>query len=190
MAAIGEIRKRSWLLVVVIVIGMLAFILGDMLTGRGGAIEQKTVATVNGKEITSLDYQQMVDKEFDKSERAYQALYKQSAPASMKQQLNENYMSQYLNQQMFEGEYNKIGLEVTKDEFNDLIQGNSIDGKIYEQFGLFVGADRKFNPDTLKKYMPIYSQDPGFQYILNDIVGEQAEKTKLQTQFLKQIPLY
>ncbi|MDA9262172.1 peptidylprolyl isomerase [bacterium] len=183
MAAIGEIRKRSWLLVVVIVIGMLAFILGDMLTGRGGTIEQTPVATVNGEEISSFEYQEMVDNEFEKSNRAYQALYKQPAPATMKQQLTDNFMGQYLNQRMFEGEYNKIGLEVTKDQFNDLIQGNKVDGKIYEQFGLFVGPDRKFNADTMKKYLPVYSQDPGFQYVLSDVVGDQAEKTKLQEKY-------
>ena len=61
MAAIGEIRKRSWLLVVVIVIGMLAFILGDMLTGSGGSTEQTPVASVNGVEINSFEYQEMVD---------------------------------------------------------------------------------------------------------------------------------
>ncbi len=183
MAAIGEIRKRSWLLVVVIVIGMLAFILGDMLTGRGGSVEQTPVATVNGQEINSFEYQEMVDKEFEKSNRAYQALYKQPAPASMKQQLTDNYMAQYLNQKMFEGEYNKLGLKVTKEQFNDLIQGNKVDGTIYEQFGLFVGPDRKFNEDTMKKYLPIYSQDPGFQYVLGSVVGDQAERTKLQEKY-------
>lgn len=183
MAAIGEIRKRSWLLVVVIVIGMLAFILGDMLNGRGGSVEQTPVASVNGVEINSFEYQELVDQEFEKSNRAYQALYKQPAPASMRQQLTDNFMGQYLNQKMFEAEYNKIGLEVTKDQFNDLIQGNKVDGKIYEQFGLFVGADRKFNEDTMKKYLPIYSQDPGFQYVLSDVVGDQAERTKLQEKY-------
>ncbi|MFB0998041.1 MAG: peptidylprolyl isomerase, partial [Flavobacteriales bacterium] len=183
MAAIGEIRKRSWLLVVVIVIGMLAFILGDMLTGSGGSTEQTPVASVNGLEIYFFEYKVMLDKEFEKSNRSYQALYKQPAPASMKQQLTENFMSQYLNQQMFEGEYNKIGLKVTKDQFNDLIQGNKVDGKIYEQFGLFVGPDRKFNEDTMKKYLPVYSQDPGFQYVLSDVVGDQAERTKLQEKY-------
>ena len=89
MAAIGEIRKRSMLLVVVIVIGMLAFILGDMLSGGGGSVEQTTVATVNGEEITSLDYQQMVEAEFQKTDRAFQALNGQPAPSSMKQQLTE-----------------------------------------------------------------------------------------------------
>ena len=162
---------------------MLAFILGDMLTGSGGSTEQTPVASVNGVEINSFEYQEMVDKEFEKSNRAYQALYKQPAPASMKQQLTENFMSQYLNQQMFEGEYNKIGLKVTKDQFNDLIQGNKVDGKIYEQFGLFVGPDRKFNEDTMKKYLPVYSQDPGFQYVLSDVVGDQAERTKLQEKY-------
>jgi len=162
---------------------MLAFILGDMLTGRGGSIEQTPVASVNGVEINSFEYQEMVEKEFEKSDRAYQALYKQSAPVSMKQQLTENYMSQYLNQQMFEGEYNKIGLKVTKDQFNDLIQGNKVDGAIYEQFGLFVGPDRKFNEDTMKKYLPVYSQDPGFQYVLGSVVGDQAERTKLQEKY-------
>ncbi|MEN8929008.1 MAG: peptidylprolyl isomerase, partial [Flavobacteriales bacterium] len=187
MAAIGEIRKRSWLLVVVIVIGMLAFILGDMLTGRGGAVEQTPVAVVNGQEINSFEYQELVDKEFEKTNRAYMALNGQPAPASMKQQLTETFMGQYLNQKMFEGEYNKLGLEVTRDQFNDLIQGNKVDGKVYEQFGLFVGPDRKFNQDSLNKYLPVYSQQPNFQDMLANVVGNQAEKTKLQDKYFAMI---
>lgn len=187
MAAIGEIRKRSWLLVVVIVVGMLAFILGDTLSRGGGSIEQSTVATVNGQEITSSDYQVMVDAEFEKTDRAYKALYGQPAPASLKQQLSDNYMSQYLNQEMFQAEYNKLGLEVTQDEFNDLIQGKNIDPQLYEQYGLFVGPDRKFNEDSLNKILPLALQQEGFQYFLENIIGDQAEKTRLQKKYFNMI---
>lgn len=187
MAAIGEIRKRSWLLVVVIVVGMLAFILGDTLSRGGGAIEQAAIATVNGEEITSLDYQQMVEAEFEKTNRAFQALNGQSAPSSMKQQLTENYLSQYLNQQMFQAEYDKLGIEVTDEEFNDLLQGNNVDGQLYEPYGFFLGPDRKFSRDSLNRLLPAYLQNPGFQFFFENIIGEQAEKSQLQKKYFNML---
>ncbi|MEN8810119.1 MAG: peptidylprolyl isomerase [Flavobacteriales bacterium] len=187
MAAIGEIRKRSWLLVVVIVVGMLAFILGDTLSRGGGAIEQAAIATVNGEEITSLDYQQMVEAEFDKTNRAFQALNGQPAPSSMKQQLTGNYLSQYLNQEMFQAEYDKLGIEVTDEEFNDLLQGNNVDGQLYEPYGFFVGPDRKFNRDSLNRLLPSYLQNPGFQFFFENIIGEQAEKSQLQNKYFNML---
>lgn len=187
MAAIGEIRKRSWLLVVVIVVGMLAFILGDTLSRGGGAIEQAAIATVNGEEITSLDYQQMVEAEFEKTNRAFQALNGQPAPSSMKQQLTENYLSQYLNQQMFQAEYDKLGIEVTDEEFNDLLQGNNVDGQLYEPYGFFLGPDRKFSRDSLNRLLPAYLQNPGFQFFFENIIGEQAEKSQLQKKYFNML---
>ena len=148
MAAIGEIRKRSWLLVVVIVIGMLAFILGDMLNGRGGGGTDPVVATVNGEEITSLDYQKMVEQEFVKTDRAFQGLNGQPAPSSMRQQITETHMSQYLSRQMYQAQYDKLGINLSDEEFNDLLQGNNVDGQLYEPYGFFVGPDRKFNLDS------------------------------------------
>jgi len=187
MAAIGEIRKRSWLLVVVIVVGMLAFILGDTLSRGGGAIEQAAIAKVNGEEITSLDYQQMVEAEFDKTNKAFQALNGQPAPSSMKQQLTETYLSQYLNQQMFQAEYDKLGIEVTDEEFNDLLQGNNVNGQLYEPYGFFLGPDRKFSRDSMNRLLPAYLQNPGFQFFFENIIGEQAEKSQLQNKYFNML---
>ena len=187
MAAIGEIRKRSWLLVVVIVIGMLAFILGDTFSGRGGSIEESAVATVNGKEIKSSEYQKMIDAEYNKTDRAYKALYGQPAPSSLRQQLSDNYMSQYLTVAMFQAEYDKLGLSISRDEFNDLVQGQNVDPSLYEQYGLFVGPDRKFSNDSLRKLMPLAMQRPDFPFFIEKVVGEQAEKSKLQQKYLSMI---
>ena len=109
MAVIGEIQKRPWLLLVVIFVGMLAFILGDSLSNNGGgAIEQEDIATVNGVGLSSADYQKLVDNEYIKCDSAYRILYRQSAPANLKQQLNETYINQYLSEQMVQSEYDLL----------------------------------------------------------------------------------
>ena len=171
MAAIGEIRKRSWLLVVVIVIGMLAFILGDMINSRGGSVEQSIVGEVNGEEITSLDYQELVDKEFEKTNVLFRVLARKDAPSSEKERINKSFMGQYLNQQMFQAQYDKIGITVTDEEFNDLIQGDNVDGRVYEQVGLFVDRNGKFSSDSLKKYISNYAQDPNFNEMLDKVIS-------------------
>ena len=179
MAVIGEIQKRPWLLLVVIFVGMLAFILGDSLSNNGGgAIEQEDIATVNGVGLSSADYQKLVDNEYIKYDSAYRILYRQSAPANLKQQLNETYINQYLSEQMLQAEYNKLGIKVNKTEFNELIQGKNIDGSVYESFGLFVGPDRKFSQDSLNKNIQNYLQNGSLNFIFNDMVGEQAKTSK------------
>lgn len=187
MAAIGEIRKRSWLLVVVIVVGMLAFILGDTFSRGGGGGTDPAVASVNGEEITSLEYQKMVEKEFAKTNQAFQGLNGQPAPASMKQQINETHMSQYLTRQMYKAQYDELGINLSDEEFNDLLQGNNVDGQLYEPYGFFVGPDRKFSQDSLNRLLPSYLQNPGFQYFFENIIGEQAEQMQLQKKYFNMI---
>ena len=188
MAAIGEIRKRSWLLVVVIVVGMLAFILGDTFSRGGGGGVDPAVAIVNGEEITSLEYQKMVEKEFAKTDQAFQGLNGQPAPSSMKQQINETHMSQYLSRQMYQAQYDEIGITVTDEELNELLQGNNVDGaQLYEPYGFFVGPDRKFSQDSLNKRVQQYLSNPGFQYFFENIIGEQAEVMQKQNKYFNMI---
>jgi peptidyl-prolyl cis-trans isomerase D len=105
----------------------------------------------------------------------------------MRQQITETHMSQYLSRQMYQAQYDKLGINLSDEEFNDLLQGNNVDGQLYEPYGFFVGPDRKFNQDSLNRLLPSYLQNPGFQFFFENIIGEQAEQMQLQNKYFNMI---
>lgn len=183
MAAIGAIRKRSWLLVVVIVVAMLAFILGDMFKNGGGKIEESVISNIDGQGITNAEYEQLVNKQYAKFARVYQNLYQTQVPAELMSQLQEGYLPQYLAEQLYQKQFDAIGLTVSKEEFNDILQGEHVDPSVYEQNRLFVDASGRFSADSMAKQLPMYSQNPEFMYFLENMIGEQAEKDRLVSKY-------
>ena len=57
MALIGKIREKSWLLVAVVGIAMLAFILPEFNIGGGPTEDIYGIGTVNGKKVDEKDYE-------------------------------------------------------------------------------------------------------------------------------------
>lgn len=182
MAAIGAIRKRSWLLVAVIVIAMLAFILGDMFNKGGGKIEESVISNIDGEGLTNAEYEQLVNREYQKIARVQQNLGGGVSPDLMNQ-LQEGYLTQYLAEQLYQKQFDAIGLTVSKDEFNDILQGEHVDPTIYEQNRLFLDPAGRFSPDSMAKQLPMFSQNPEFMFFLENMVGEQAEKDRLVSKY-------
>jgi peptidyl-prolyl cis-trans isomerase D len=61
MALIGKIREKSWLLVAVIGIAMLAFILGDFDFFTDGPQEDTYgIGTVDGEQVDEQEYQNLL----------------------------------------------------------------------------------------------------------------------------------
>jgi peptidyl-prolyl cis-trans isomerase D len=62
MALIGKIREKSWLLIAVIGIAMLAFILGDFdLFNKGPREDIYGIGTVNGEKVNEQEYQNVLN---------------------------------------------------------------------------------------------------------------------------------
>lgn len=107
MALIGEIRKNSWLLIILIGLGLLSFIMMDMFSGDksmfGG--QQANVGTINGKNISWND--------FNTSERL---MYRGGNSNANRQALWDYYVEESLLQE----EAKALGLSVGRDELLDL----------------------------------------------------------------------
>ena len=75
MALIGKIRKNSWLLVVLIGLGLGGFVVMDMMnsaSGPGGANAQRDLGEVDGQKVDRVEF-----------ERAYNLLYGSSTASAM-----------------------------------------------------------------------------------------------------------
>lgn len=155
MALIGKIREKSWLLVAVIGIAMLAFILGDFdFFSEGPREDQYGIGTVDGEIVDENEYNTMLGN-------ARQNIFQS------KQQQNPGQQVQFTEQDeknarrqawqaavsgmLVEKEYENIGLIVDEFELENVLYGQ--EGFEPSQFSLqFTDSiTGEFAPDQLKQ---------------------------------------
>jgi peptidyl-prolyl cis-trans isomerase D len=124
MALIGQIRKNSWLLIVMIGIGLGGFILMDFITAKqrgGGGGSQFDLGKVEGQKI---------DRQ--KFERAYSLLYSNSnGDVNGRRNFLWNY---FVEEVLVNKEAENLGLGVSKAELNDLEFGTNPSRIIVSRF--------------------------------------------------------
>lgn len=156
MALIGKIREKSWLLVIVIGIAMLAFIVGDLdSVFRGGAQEDVYgIGTVNGEQVNEDEYNNFLSN-------ARQNIFQQKQQQNPTQQPQftaedeKNARAQAWNasvaNKLMKKEYEEIGLIVDEFELENVLYGeNGFDpSSVSMQFKDSVTGE--FAPDQLRQ---------------------------------------
>lgn len=127
MALIGKIRNNSWLLVILIGLGLFSFILMDMMSGQQSVFgsQQNFVGKVGDVKIDQ--------SEFNRSENMMREfLYRGSNvdPYQLKDQVW-NYLTE---SKMVAGEATGLGLGVPREELIDLQFGNNLSPLISQRF--------------------------------------------------------
>ncbi len=117
MAALQSIRSKGPLLVATIGLGLFAFIAGDAWKVIAPH-QTQNVGEVNGESITAQEYQQMVEEYTDavKFAQGLNALTEDQTDAVKDQVWNT-----FVNNKLLEKEANKLGLVVTDEEVQDII---------------------------------------------------------------------
>ena len=177
MAALGNIRKRSGLLLAVIGIAMLAFILGDFMQSkrsgvRGGVI----VGEVAGENILIQVFEEKVQEGIDnwKAQNPQTVL-----TATLTGQLRSQVWTQYIKELIMSNEYQKIGLDVSDDEFFELLQGANVHPEISKITAFQDELTGQFNRGKVLNYLQQIDSDPtgearsrwiGFQKYLIDLI--------------------
>lgn len=123
MALIGEIRERSWILIVLIGLAMAGFIFMDMFSGKQSILsgQQLTLGEVAGQEISQPEF-----------ERAYSAVYTNST-GDVNQQRSSlwNFL---VEDKIVRQEASEIGLTVPTEEMEDLQWGTNLSSIIQSRF--------------------------------------------------------
>ncbi len=126
MALIGEIRKRSWILIVFIGLGMGGFLLMDMIGQNSNVFgTSNTIGEIEGKEISITDFQKRQEELYGGSQ-------------STQFQIREGLWQYYIRESILQGEAEALGLSVSDDEFNELAYGpnpQSLSPIIKQAFG-------------------------------------------------------
>ncbi len=128
MATLQNIRNRSGLLLAVIGIAMLAFILGDLFSSwNSGGPSTIYVGEVLGENILVQDFQQQVDEGIENWKiQNPQAVLNQITIAQIRDQI----WNQYIRDLVMENEFQELGIDVSDDEFFELLQGVNVHPEI------------------------------------------------------------
>lgn len=124
MAALQKIRSKGVLLIVIIGLGLFAFIAEDLGRALGitASHNQSQIGEVYGDKLSSTDYQAMIDEYTDaiKFTQGDQSLTDQQL-----NQLKDQVWQTYVNNKLIEHEAEKLGLTVTDDEMKNVIQAGT-----------------------------------------------------------------
>ena len=128
MATLGRIRNKSGLLLVVIGVGMLAFIGGDFMSSLGsGGGSSIYIGEVLGEDVMRQAYEVKVEEGINNwQSQNPQSLLNQTTTAQIRSQI----WGQYVRELIMENEFEKLGINVSDDEFFELLQGTNVHPEI------------------------------------------------------------
>jgi peptidyl-prolyl cis-trans isomerase D len=146
MAIIGSIQKHSKIVIVIIGFALLAFVVGSF-TGKN---HQNTnyVGEINGDKIRGTDFNAKVD---EASEMRKQMSGRTNIPAAESFSIRESVWNQMVSELIMQKQYDKLGIEVSKDEMDDMITGKNPHQYIVQNFT--DPKTGKFDPKQVKQFV-------------------------------------
>jgi len=132
MSIIQKIRdKAAWLVFGLIAVSLIGFLLMDArsIGGRAGTSSSGTIGTVNGEKLEYTDFQKQVSEREDQ--------YKsQGYPVNdmMSQNIREEVWKQFEDNAVLITEYQKLGIDVSDKELNDMLVGQNAVPEIRRAF--------------------------------------------------------
>lgn len=129
MALIGKIREKSWLLVIVVGIAMLAFVLGDLdFLGGGPQEDVYGIGTINGKKVDENQYNEFLN---NARNNIFQAKMQQNpmeqptfTDADQRNAMQQAWTTSVIVKLM-DDEYNALGLIVDEYELENVLYGQN-----------------------------------------------------------------
>lgn len=152
MATLQTIRSKGPLLVIVIGVGLFAFLAGDffkLFQTHGSAT---SVGEVNGTSLSVMDYQQKVNI----ATESYKNMTGANVSDAMMASLRDQVWNSFIMEELISSEAEKIGLRVTDTEIQDVIESGVHPMLSNAPIGVNPQT-RRFDKDVLKNFMLTYN---------------------------------
>ena len=146
MAIIGSIQKHSKIVIVIIGFALLAFVVGSF-TGKNKS-NATYVGEINGDKIRGTDFSAKVD---EATEMRKQMSGRTNVPAAESFSIRESVWNQMVSELIMQKQYDKLGIEVSKDEMDDMITGKNPHQYIVQNFT--DPKTGKFDPKQVKQFV-------------------------------------
>ncbi len=146
MAIIGSIQKHSKIVIVIIGFALLAFVVGSF-TGKNHQ-NANYVGEINGDKIRGADFNSKVE---EASEMRKQMSGSTNIPAAESFSIRESVWNQMVSELIMQKQYDKLGIDISKDEMDDMLTGKNPHQYIVQNF-----TDPKtgrFDPKQVKQFI-------------------------------------
>jgi peptidyl-prolyl cis-trans isomerase D len=152
MATLQKIRSKGPLLVIVIGLALFAFIAGDMWQVLGPR-QSQTAGEIAGKSISAKEFQDMVEEYTDVIKFTSG---NQSLTDEQNDQVKDEVWQTYVNNQLISKEAKKLGLVVTDEELQSIIDAGS--DPMLQQTPFRNPQTGMFDKDMLNKFLIDYKK--------------------------------
>lgn len=168
MALIGKIREKSWLLVAVIGIAMLAFILGDLesVFSGGASEDQYGIGKVEGEKIDEEKYENVVQNSRNQIfQNKMQQNQGQAVPLDENDEENARNQawSAVVSETLINKELEKIGLIVDDVELDNVLYGTDDfePSPAISDAQIFIDSTtQQFDPSLVRQYLDNLENSP------------------------------
>jgi peptidyl-prolyl cis-trans isomerase D len=158
MATITKIRQQSGLVLIVIGLGMGAFILGDFFRPSGNGRQAQEIGEINGKGIDRVVYENQVNEEVE----AMRSINQNPTPEQM-DQIRQRIWNSMIQELTVGVQAEDAGFTVTQEEYDDIRWGDNIN-PVFLNDATF-SPEGVFDPNQVKNYFnvintnyPIYAK--------------------------------
>jgi peptidyl-prolyl cis-trans isomerase D len=166
MAVLNKIRQRSLFLILIIALALFSFVLADLFKNSDALLgtAQDIVATVNGKNITRIDFMSKVEN-----------TQRQLGPGATSTQAMNRVYDQEVRRAVMNTQFEELGLSVEQDQMKDLIKQNfSTYPEFQNEVGLFDENKLTEFVANLKAIYPERSVLGNFQLNYDDWVNSES----------------
>jgi len=154
MAAIGKIREQSTLLLIVIGGAMVAFVLGDIFSNRGGGSPaDQYVGEVYGEEINLLEYEKRVE-----AQKEAMASIGQPISGAQERQIRNQVWNRMVQERIMYRELNELGMRIGQDEYDDIRFGENIRPEFANDQNFQDPETGQFDPTLVQNYFAFLSK--------------------------------
>ncbi len=172
MATITKIRQNSGLVLIVIGLGMGAFLLGDFFRGAGPGQQAQEIGSINGKTIDRLEFENRVSEEIE-SLRSIN----QSPTPDQTDQIRTRVWNNMIQEQTVGLGAGEAGFAVTQGEYDDIRWGDNINPAFLNDATF--SPEGVFDPNQVKNYFnvingsyPLYAKVQQKQLVDNQLYSK------------------
>lgn len=156
MAALQKIRSKSGLLIGIIAVGLLAFVFPWSELSSFINKSKDKAFTVNGEVITTKQYADRI-AQWEHFQKVMSG--KNSLDEAASSQIREMVYQQMVKEIMLDEQAEKLGLNVTSEELNDMVTGANV-APVLSQIPFFVNPQTgQFDKAYLNQFIQSISQD-------------------------------
>jgi peptidyl-prolyl cis-trans isomerase D len=152
MATITKIRQQSGLVLIVIGLGMGAFILGDFFRPSGSGRQSQEIGIIAGQEVDRVEYENLVNEEVESLRSV-----NQNPTQEQMDQIRQRVWNNMIQERTVAVEAKEAGFIVTKEEYDDIRWGDNIN-PVFLNDATF-SPEGVFDPNQVKNYFNVINKN-------------------------------